>query len=149
MNGPSPADDGALMARAARLLDRAWSPYSGIRVACVLRLSDGTLVDGVNVENTSLGLTICAERNALAAALAGGAAAPGGSGPTVERIVFTSNSDHVTVPCGACRQVIAELAPAARIIFARDGQVVRQWPSIHALLPEAFDGRWKGPAAGR
>lgn len=149
MNVPDRSADGAMMTRAARLLERAWSPYSGIRVACVLRLTDGTLVDGVNVENTSLGLTICAERNALAAALAGGASAPGGAGPAVEQIVFTSNSEHVTVPCGACRQVIAELAPGARIVFARQGKIVREWPTIHALLPEAFDGRWKGPGSGR
>jgi cytidine deaminase len=148
MTARSLPDVAEMVARAGRLLDRAWAPYSGIRVACVLRTGDGALFEGVNVENSSLGLTICAERNALAAAVTAGAAVGGGAAAAVDLVVFTSNSGHVTVPCGACRQVMAELAPAARIVFARNGRVEREWPSIGALLPEAFDGRWKDPGAG-
>lgn len=148
MNGSALPDAGSILARAGQLLERAWSPYSGIRVACVVRLEDGRLFEGVNVENSSLSLTICAERNALGAAMAGGAGRPDGAGPAVDLIVFASNSGDVTVPCGACRQVIAELAPNARIVYGRDGRVEREWPSVHALLPDAFDGRWKGSRSG-
>ncbi len=136
--------DTDLLARAEALLSRAHSPYSGISVAAVLVAADGRVFEGVNVENASLGLTVCAERNALGAAVTAGAARiPGG----IVTILFTSNHPEVRVPCGACRQVIAELAPAARVLFGRNGRIEREWPAPSALLPDAFDGTWNGDAS--
>jgi len=132
-----------LLARAEALLDRAYSPYSTIRVAALVVLDDGTIHTGVNVENASLGLTVCAERNALFAAITAGAAGPGGIGPRPVLVILTSNSDDVTVPCGACRQVLLELAPDAAIRFGKGGQIQRRWSSITELLPDAFDGDWR------
>ncbi|HEX7880787.1 MAG TPA: cytidine deaminase [Candidatus Eisenbacteria bacterium] len=149
MNPGSHLPDVELLARVEALLDRAYGRYSSIRVAAVVMLEDGTLHDGVNVENSSLGLTVCAERNALFGAVADGAAvgthAPG---PRPVRIVFTSNSDDVTVPCGACRQVIRELAPHAEIVFGRNGTIRKRWASIDELLPFAFDGDWDSRRPG-
>lgn len=144
---PAPGDL-ELLARAEGLLDRAFAPYSGIHVACVVELEDGSVHEGVNVENASLGLTICAERNALFRAVAAGAGVPGRhAGPAIVRVLFTSNSDHVVVPCGACRQVLAELAPKAVVLFGRDGVLRTRWASPAVLLPEAFDGTWLGDAS--
>jgi len=145
---PAPTDP-ELLARAEALLARAYGRYSTIRVAAVVLLDDGSVHDGVNVENSSLGLTVCAERNALFGAVTDGAAVgPDAPGPRPIRIVFTSNSDDVTVPCGACRQVIRELAPRAEILFGRAGAIRNRWASIDELLPFAFDGDWESRRPG-
>jgi cytidine deaminase len=132
-----------LLAEAEALLARAHNPYSGVAVAAIVVTDDGRRFPGVNVENTSLGLTVCAERNALASAVAAGAAGQAAGAVKITTIVFTSNNPAVRRPCGACCQVISELAPAASILFGRNGIIERAWDSIAALLPEAFDGSWK------
>lgn len=143
MTPPIIVGEAELLVRAEALLDRAYSPYSSIRVAALVVLDDGTIHAGVNVENASLGLTVCAERNALFAAITAGAAGPGGVGPDPVLILLASNSDDVTAPCGACRQVLLELAPNAVILFGKDGRIQRRWSSITELLPDAFDGDWR------
>lgn len=141
--------DAELLARAEALLARAYSPYSTIRVAALVLLDDATIHAGVNVENASLGLTVCAERNALFAAITAGAAGPGEVGPRPVMVLLTSNSDDVTAPCGACRQVLQELAPNATIVFGREGQIRHRWSSIAELLPDAFDGDWRSRRPGQ
>ena len=84
MSGKPPGDLD-LLSTATRLLARAHSPYSGIAVAAVALADDGRVFEGVNVENTSLGLTVCAERNALASAVVHGAT---GDGAPERRIVI-------------------------------------------------------------
>jgi cytidine deaminase len=141
---PSTPDDLRLLAEAEALLPRAHSPYSGIAVAAIVVADDGRHFGGVNVENTSLSLTVCAERSALVQAVAAGAAGRGAAtGSRIVTIAFTSNHPDVQVPCGACRQVISELAPHARLLFGRAGRVEKVWKSIADLLPEAFDSTWK------
>jgi len=138
-----------LLARAEALLAQAYSPYSTIRVAALVLLDDGTVHAGVNVENASLGLTVCAERNALFAAVTAGAGVGVDRvGPRPVMVLFTSNSDDVTAPCGACRQVLHELAPDAVILFGRGGEVRHRWLSVGALLPDAFDGDWRARRPG-
>lgn len=138
-----------LLARAESTLDRAYSPYSTIRVAALVVLDDGTIHAGVNVENASLGLTVCAERNALFAAVTAGMGVGRGNGPKPCLVLFTSNSDDVAVPCGACRQVLSELASGAAILFGRGGQIQRRWSSIAELLPDAFEGDWRSRRPGQ
>jgi len=101
-------------ANAARAL--AYTPYSGFRVGAALLTGDGVVIPAGNVENASYGLTICAERAAVCAALASG------QRRFVAIAVVTDRPDPVT-PCGACRQVLREFpeGPALRVLCAGAG----------------------------
>jgi cytidine deaminase len=111
----------------------AYSPYSGAKVgACVVDES-GNVYSGCNVENASYGLTQCAERNALAAAMAAGVRP--GSAHTL--LIYATGFDSLA-PCGACRQVMSELlADDALIISCHSETDYRSW-SIGELLPDPF-----------
>jgi cytidine deaminase len=113
--------------------DNAYSPYSGAKVgACVVDES-GNVYSGCNVENASYGLTQCAERNALAAAMAAGVRP--GSAHTL--LIYATGFDSLA-PCGACRQVMSELlADDALIISCHSETDYRSW-SIGELLPDPF-----------
>lgn len=117
------------MARAEAARARAYAPYSGITVGAALRARDGRVVTAGNVENASYGLSICAERAAVARALAEGVgdlAAVAVAGP-----------GHDFPPCGACRQVLAEHLPAdAPVSYRRGGAVVTR--PLRELIPDAF-----------
>ncbi len=97
------------VARKARV--QAYAPYSKFAVGAALLTKSGKFFAGCNVENASLGLTICAERSAVAAAVAEGHA-------DFEAIAVVTDSAEPTLPCGACRQVLAEFNPTMRIIAA-------------------------------
>jgi cytidine deaminase len=120
----------ALLAQARDAALRAYAPYSHFRVGAALADAHGTLYAGCNVENASYGLSICAERNAIFAAIAAGAVRPFSA-------LAVSCVDAIAVgcsPCGACRQVMYEhLAPGARIAIDGLGQF-----SPSDLLPHAF-----------
>jgi cytidine deaminase len=107
---------------------RAYAPYSKFAVGAALRTVDGTVFGGVNVENSSFGLTICAERNAVFAAVASGAR-------DFEAIAVHGDAGSLP-PCGACRQVLAEFAPQLRVIWRRGGSPAVS--SLADLLPECF-----------
>lgn len=113
-------------ARAAR--ERAYAPYSSFKVGAAALGDDGRVYVGVNVENASYGLSLCAERGAVAAAVAGGAR---------EIIALAIAADRPVAPCGACRQVIAELGPEATVIW-EDGAGGYVAKKVGKLLPERF-----------
>ncbi len=108
---------------------RAYAPYSNFRVGAALESETGDVYVGCNVENASYGLTICAERAAICAAISAGTR-------RFRRVVVVSDSDPPAAPCGACRQVLSE--------FGRDLRVDAVGPRGSAtwttaeLLPAAF-----------
>jgi homotetrameric cytidine deaminase len=109
---------------------RAYVPASGFAVGCAVRTASGRVYAGCNVENASYGLSICAERAAIAAAVAA-------EGPATRITAVAVHADAASCsPCGACRQVIAELGPDAVVTYRRDGHVVSR--PIAELLPDAF-----------
>ena len=109
---------------------RAYAPASRFAVGCAVQTDSGATYTGCNVENASYGLTICAERAAIAAAVAA-------EGPRARILTVAVHADTPSCsPCGACRQVIAELGPAAVVVYRRDGRLVRR--GIAELLPDAF-----------
>lgn len=123
-------DWSALRAAADAALPRAYAKYSSFQVAAALWNADSRIIAGVNVENVSYGLTICAERNALARAVAEDARA-------ITGIVVICSGPTAITPCGACRQVIAELAPSAEVrCYGRDGSELRF--TALELLPSGF-----------
>jgi len=119
-----------LLNEAKILVSRSYSPYSHFRVAAILEDTDGNIHSGVNVENSSYGMTMCAERSAVFAAVAAGA-------KTFNRMVIYS-PDGPPVPCGACRQVLWEFCDNDFVItVASDGVPPRDF-RLGDLLPEAF-----------
>ena len=111
----------------------AYSPYSKVKVGAVVVGSDGELFTGCNVENGSYGLTQCAERNALCAAMAAGQQA----GEMKALLVYSDGFKSLS-PCGACRQVMSELlSNDAVIISCSDGEEPHYW-IMGQLLPEPF-----------
>jgi cytidine deaminase len=103
----------ALMAAARRAAQRSYSPYSRFKVGSALRLADGAIVTGVNVENASYGLTICAERSALVRAVAE-------FGPKIRitAVAVANLNEMASPPCGACRQMLSEfIEPDAPVVF--------------------------------
>lgn len=121
-----------LIAAAREARSRAHSPYSGFSVGAALLCADGTIVTGANVENSSFGLTICAERAAVVRAVAEG------RGEFVA-IAVATGAPTPTQPCGACRQVLAEFAPALPVYAVGAGEEVAE-TSLEVLLPDRFEG---------
>lgn len=126
--------DEELLAAARSARSRAYAPYSSFAVGAALRLRDGSIITGANIENAAYGLTLCAERVALSRALHAGYA-PG----EVVVVAVATEADRLTAPCGACRQWLHELAPAAAVVCA--GGPAAGPPlvtTVAALLPHAF-----------
>lgn len=121
-----------LVAEAEQARARAYCPYSGFHVGAAILTATGRIVGGCNVENSSFGLTICAERTAMCRAVAEQAGRP------VGMVLVTDASEPVS-PCGACRQFLFEFNPDLEIVsFGGDG--TRRTYSLRDLLPDAFDG---------
>jgi len=125
---PTP-DDIALHDRARAAAANAYAGYSGFSVGAALQAASGAVHLGVNVENGSYGLTCCAERTAVFAAVTAGER---------EFVTIAVYADAAsTPPCGACRQVLAEFAPGLRVVWQRVGELVVT--PLAELLPEPFE----------
>jgi len=120
----------ALLAQAREAAQHSYSPYSGFRVGAALKLTDGTVVTGTNVENVSYGLTLCAERAALVQAVS-----RFGPGVRVAAVAVANLNQAASPPCGACRQVLAEFTVAdAPVAFpAADGTRVMAFGELMPL----------------
>lgn len=118
----------ALIEAALAIRDRAYVPYSHYPVGAALLMEDGTIVTGVNVENSSYGLTICAERTAVTKAITAG----------YRKILAVAvATDNAGSPCGACRQVLTEFAGDVPVYLV-DATGNGRDTTLHTLLPDHF-----------
>ncbi len=122
-------EDRACAARA-----HAYAPYSKFKVGAAVR-ANGQIFEGVNVENASYPLSVCAERNAIAAAVLAGAT-------RLEAVAVCTDASPPSSPCGGCRQVLREFAadPAAVTVVAVNPKGERRSWTLAELLPDSFTG---------
>ena len=120
----------ALLREAARVRRNAHAPYSGFAVGAAV-LADGRIFAGCNVENSAYPLSVCAERNAIAMAVAAGAR-------KIDAVVVVGGAARPAAPCGGCRQVMAEFAgPEVPVVYALPSGP-RIETTVGALLPDSF-----------
>lgn len=123
-----------LVAAAALAREGAVAPYSKFRVGAALLTKAGEIIGGANVESASYGLTCCAERVALFKALTSGRS-------DFVAIAVVARIDRGPMPCGACRQLLAEYAPKAKVFVADSDQLATIATfTVKDLLPSAFVG---------
>ncbi len=125
-------NDGELVAAAREVRERAYAPYSGFRVGAAV-LAGGKVFTGVNVENASYPLAVCAERNAVAAAVAAGEL-------PIDVVVIVTDAADPTPPCGGCLQVLSELGPQATVVSETMTGERMTW-ALGELIPHAFSLR--------
>jgi cytidine deaminase len=126
-----------LLEQARAAAQQSYSPYSGFKVGAALRLTNGEIVTGTNVENVSYGLTICAERAALTAAVT-----RFGPQTRVAAVAIVNLNEAASPPCGACRQVLAEfIEPEAPVAFPAAGGM--RVMAFSQIMPLAFEMKMK------
>jgi cytidine deaminase len=126
---------GSLEDAAASAQPNAYAPYSKFKVGAAVKMS-GTVFTGVNVENASYPLAVCAERNAIAAAVLAGAR-------DLEEVAVITDASPPSAPCGGCRQVLSEFAayPARVKVVAFNPKGERRHWTLAELLPDSFSGK--------
>ena len=120
----------ALRAAATAAAERAYAPYSGLRVGAAGLTADGQVVTGCNVENSSYGLTLCAECGLVSALHASGA----GAG-ALQAVAVVAGDGQPLLPCGRCRQLLLEAGGPDLLVDTAEGPV-----ELKVLLPAAFTG---------
>lgn len=116
--------------KAVKASKKAYAPYSKFCVGAVVVTDSGKIFDGCNIENSSYGLTICAERMAIFKAVSEGF-------KKIKAVYIYANAPEPVAPCGACRQVMAEFGDSDTVIVSYNGKAVKTW-KLGELLPEAF-----------
>ena len=119
-----------LLDQARRARERAYAPYSNFKVGAAVLTAAGEIFSGCNIENASLGATICAERVAILTAVAAVCR-------DLTALAVVADTPEPVVPCGLCRQVLAEFSPDCRVIMANTAGRVRL-ANLKELLPLAF-----------
>ncbi len=120
-----------LIETAERALEYAYARYSGFRVGAAIETPEGKIFSGANIEISSFGLTVCAERVAIFKAISEGEL-------KFERLAVKAETDSFCPPCGACRQVLADFAPKLKIVLI-DRQGRSKETNLEKLLPDAFN----------
>lgn len=126
-------DERKLIEAATHAREQAFAPFSNFKVGAAIETQDGRVFMGCNIESASYGLTVCAERVALWKAVSEGAR-------EFRRIAVVVDTEQLTTPCGACRQLLWEFCGDAPVILANlrgDVQTMR----VSELLPRAFDAK--------
>lgn len=119
-----------LIEKAQKAMENAYVPYSRFKVGAALLMADGSVYTGCNIENSSFGATICAERTAMFKAVSEGRM-------DMVKIAIVSSSGDKTYPCGICRQVMAEFMPKGSIVLKdKNGKITEE--SVRDILPNAF-----------
>jgi cytidine deaminase len=131
----SPQIRDQLIAAAREAQKHAYAPYSKFYVGAAILTTDGKTFTGCNVENASYGLTICAERNAIFAAVAAANVQPQGK-IKLQAVAVTNTQNIPCSPCGACRQVIAEFGRDAVVYY--QGEKGIKEVTVKELLPDGF-----------
>ena len=108
---------------------KSYSPYSKFRVGAAILCADGKVVAGTNVENRSFGMTICAERAAMTAAITQG------EKKFIKVVIATPDSDYPVSPCGACRQVLSEFFPPEAVVAFGPTYDACEKTTLGALFP--------------
>ncbi len=121
-----------LIRRAREARSNAYSPYSGVKIGAAVLARDGSLYAGCNIENSSYGLSNCAERTAIFKAISEGRR-------ELVSMSIVGDSEEFTRPCGACRQVMVQFNPRLRIIRVGLVDGYRSETTAEKLLPEAFN----------
>lgn len=115
---------------AARAVSRnAYAPYSGFRVGAAVRADDGAVFVGCNVENATYGATVCAERSAISSMVAAGRR-------RIAAVAVYADADEPAMPCGICRQSLAEFAEDAPVVVAGNSDV--RVHTLAAIFPAPF-----------
>ncbi len=127
-------DSEKLVEAALAAREKAFAPFSGFKVGAALQTESGKIFTGCNIENASYGLTLCAERVAIFKAVSEGER-------DFTNLAVVADTDSLTPPCGACRQIIWEFCGDAEIILSNlDGKV--EVMKMKELLPRAFDAKF-------
>jgi cytidine deaminase len=126
----SAGTDAKLREAAADAMTRAYAPYSDFRVGAALLASDGTVITGCNVENSSFPAGVCAERGALAAAVVAGHR-------NFTHLAIVTDAEEPTSPCGMCRQALVEFACHLQVTSYTTSGAEARW-SLAELLPHPF-----------
>ena len=126
-----------LVTAAIAAREKAFAPYSGFKVGAALEAEDGTTVTGCNVESASYGLTVCAERVAVVKGVSDGRT-------RFKCVAVVADTEELTPPCGACRQLLWEFAPDATVILSNLAGKMATF-TVRELLPHGFDARLLTP----
>ncbi len=123
-------DAGCLIKEARKAQENSYSPYSGFKVGAALLSKSGLIYTGTNIENSSYGLSVCAERTALFNAVNNGET-------NFSAIAISSSGPDYVYPCGACLQVLAEFASDLQVIVSNEQDEFKKY-LLSDLLPQAF-----------
>jgi cytidine deaminase len=121
----------ALIAAALAVRENAFAPFSRFKVGAAVEDADGGIYTGCNVENATYGLTVCAERVAVFKAISEGAR-------QFRRIAVAADTEVLTPPCGACRQILWEFCGDIEIVLVNPRGKIETW-RLKELYPKPFD----------